>query len=95
MDDIQYIEAYGLYSKIHTATGIFSISRRISTLPEELPKSRFVRIHKSFIINTSHLRRLEAKQVWLNATKLPIGITYRTTVQDQLNQLGGQAKLNK
>lgn len=86
--DIHYIEAYGLYTKLHTADGVFAVSRRISSLPEELPTDQFIRIHKSYIINIAHLKRVELKQVWIKSTKLPIGITYRPAVDELLKDLG-------
>ena len=86
--DILYMEAYGLYTKIYTFEGTFAVNKRISVLTEELPSQRFVRIHKSYIINVDHLKRLESKQLWIKATKLPIGVTYHPTVHKKMELLG-------
>ncbi len=86
--DILYMEAYGLYTKIYTFDGTFAVNKRISVLTEELPSQRFVRIHKSYIINVDHLKRLESKQLWIKATKLPIGVTYHPIVHKKMELLG-------
>lgn len=91
-DDILFIEAYGIYSKVHTPDGVFAISKRISTLTDELPANQFIRIHKSYFINITHVKRLELKQIWIKANKLPIGITYRPIVHKHLYKLGISAK---
>ncbi|SOD91847.1 LytR/AlgR family response regulator transcription factor [Spirosoma fluviale] len=91
-NDILYIEAYGLYIKVHTLDGVFAINKRISVLSEDLPNDRFIRIHKSYIVNVSHLKRLESKAVWIKTTKIPIGITYQPTVHEHLQKLGISAK---
>ncbi|MCX6218944.1 LytTR family DNA-binding domain-containing protein [Spirosoma sp.] len=92
--DILYIEAYGLYIKVHTPDGVFAVNKRISALSDDLPNDRFIRIHKSYIVNVTHLKRLESKAVWIKTTKIPIGITYQPTVQEQMQKLGISAKSN-
>lgn len=92
-DDILYIEAYGLYSKVHTASGTVAISKRISAVLDSLMQDRFIRIHKSFIINITYLKRLELKQVWIKEQRLPIGITYRPSVHQKMVQLGIREKV--
>ncbi|WP_461148523.1 LytR/AlgR family response regulator transcription factor [Spirosoma pulveris] len=91
-NDILYIEAYGLYIKVHTLDGVFAVNKRISILSEDLPNERFIRIHKSYIVNVTHLKRLDSKAVWIKTTKIPIGITYQTSVHEQLQKLGISAK---
>jgi len=88
--DILYVEAYGIYSKIHTPDGVFAVSRRISSLLTEsqLPAQQFIRVHKSFIVNVIHIRRVDIKQVWIKGAKVPIGITYRPIVNNQFKSLG-------
>ncbi|WP_461126670.1 LytR/AlgR family response regulator transcription factor [Spirosoma aerophilum] len=87
-NDILHIEAYGIYSKLHTFDGTFAVNKRISVLAQELPPNRFLRIHKSYIVNVAHLKRLEAKQLWIKTTKLPIGVTYQPVVHDFMKALG-------
>lgn len=88
LDDILYAEAYGTYIKVYTLTGPVIINQRLKTLENELPGDRFVRIHKSFIINVQHLSHLEAHQVQVSTKKFPIGVTYRPAVLQFMQQAG-------
>ncbi|MVM40025.1 hypothetical protein GO730_24395 [Spirosoma sp. HMF3257] len=88
LDDILYAEAYGTYIKVHTLNGTITINQRLKSLENELPNDRFVRIHKSFIINVQHLSHLEAHQLQVSTKKFPIGITYRPSVLQFMQQAG-------
>lgn len=92
--DILYLEAYGIYTKVHTSDGIIAVNKRISILAQDLPQNHFFRIHKSFIVNIAHLKRLESKQLWIKSTKLPIGVTFQPRVHAQLKKLGVNTKVN-
>ncbi|MEZ0541299.1 LytR/AlgR family response regulator transcription factor [Fibrella arboris] len=92
--DILYMEAYGLYTKMYTSEGMFAVNKRISVLTDELPKERFIRIHKSYIINIDHLKRLESKQIWVKTVKLPIGVTYHPIVHRKMQSLGISTGVN-
>ncbi|MGF7216720.1 DNA-binding LytR/AlgR family response regulator [Spirosoma lacussanchae] len=88
LDDIVYAEAYGAYTKIHTLTGSVAINQRLATLQNELPANRFLRVHKSFIINALHLSNLETHRLHVLSHKIPIGITYRPAVLQFMQQAG-------
>jgi DNA-binding LytR/AlgR family response regulator len=88
LDEILYAEAYGTYIKVFTLSGPVIINQRLKTLENELPNDRFVRIHKSFIINVQHLSHLEAHQLQVSTKKFPIGITYRPAVLQFMQQAG-------
>jgi DNA-binding LytR/AlgR family response regulator len=96
MNDILYVEASGAKSTLHTSNGTVHLNRRIATLQCELPGSRFVRIHKSFIVNIAFINQVEQRNIRFKDTELqyglpvglPIGVTYRTIVQEQLAKVG-------
>lgn len=88
LDDILYAEAYGTYIKVYTQNGPVVLNQRLKTLENELPSNRFIRIHKSFIINVQHLSHLEANQVQVSSKKFPIGTTYRPAVLQFMQQAG-------
>jgi two-component system, LytTR family, response regulator len=45
-----------------------------------VPKSDFVRVHKSFVISIKHLEMIEAHQVTVNKIKIPLGASYRNDI---------------
>jgi two-component system response regulator LytT len=88
LDEIQLIEAYGIYSKLHLTHTMYVVNEKISQLESLLPTNQFIRIHKSFIINAAYITGVEPKAVYLDKTRLIIGVTFRDHVHSQLKQLG-------
>lgn len=56
--DIYYIEAYGDYSKIFTATAQYISNRGISALEEKLNPNQFMRIHRSTIVSLPAIKEV-------------------------------------
>lgn len=53
--DIQWIEAQGYYAALHTEAGQFLLRRSLARLESELDPERFVRIHRSTIVNVDNI----------------------------------------
>lgn len=86
--DINYIEAYGNYIKIHTDTMILT-PQTLSSFMDKLPTDEFIRIHKSFAIKFKNLKSIEGNQLLLhNDTKLPIGKSYRKSILERIEATG-------
>ncbi len=76
---IRYIEGMGEYLKIHLDGEAVPmiLLYRMKNLQEELPKDRFQRIHKSYIIPVSRVREARRNAVTLaDGTTLPVGESY-------------------
>ena len=76
-DEICFAEASGNNVKIVTNEGLFKPAITFSALEELLPKSQFIRLHRSFIINKSKISHIEGNRVFINSTEIPIGSNYR------------------
>ena len=59
VQEIYYIEACGDYVSLITATGLFLKEQTMKYFEENLPSKRFVRIHRSFIVNVSEVSKIE------------------------------------
>lgn len=59
VSDIQYVQAEGDYVMIHTAQGHFLKEQTMKYFEENLPRSLFVRVHRSFIVNVLAVSRIE------------------------------------
>jgi two-component system, LytTR family, response regulator len=58
--EIDWIEASANYVRVHLAGGTSHLWRQpIGKIAEQLDSSRFVRIHRSFIVNVSSIRELQ------------------------------------
>lgn len=55
VDDVSWLEADGNYTKIFTNEGAFLSSYGIGEIVTKLPSSKFVRIHRSVIVNINHV----------------------------------------
>lgn len=86
--DIVYIKADGSYAVIHTTdNNQITVSKNLSFFENLLEKQLdFVRIHKSYIINKIHIKKIDKqgglKLVLTNGIDVPISPTMKTMVMD-------------
>jgi len=73
-----YAEAQGNYTKIVTTDAILLTKISFTTFIAQLPKETFIRVHRSFIINITHIKRIEGNRVWLHDHEIPIAGPYKT-----------------
>ena len=86
-EDIIYIESLSDYIKVHSKTQDEITSKeKISVLAEELPE-QFLRIHRSFIVNTTKITRFNANEVELNDIQLTIGRSFKKQVNPVLKSI--------
>lgn len=62
VEDIDWIEPVSNYAKLHSAGNVFYVRTTMSALEEELDPNRFVRIHRSAIVNVDRIAEV-AKSV--------------------------------
>ncbi|MCY1719169.1 LytTR family transcriptional regulator DNA-binding domain-containing protein [Prolixibacteraceae bacterium Z1-6] len=83
-ESIIYIESLADYIKVHTSKKEEITSKeKISSLEERLPDS-FVRIHRSFIVNTSTITRFSSTEIEVDGISLNIGRSYKSRVLSRL-----------
>jgi two-component system LytT family response regulator len=83
-DDILYIEGLRDYIAFHlTDSKVLSLDS-MRNMEAILPQNRFIRIHKSYIINCEHIDFIEKGRIVIHNAWLPIGDTYKTTVSCKL-----------
>ena len=59
IDDIIFIKADGDYISINTANGHWLKEQTMKYTEYSLPADRFLRIHRSYIVNVNHISRIE------------------------------------
>ena len=57
--DICHVEAFDYYVKIHVSNRFYLIRETMKSLEDRLESGRFMRIHKSYIVNRSYIRSLK------------------------------------
>lgn len=86
--DIVYIKGDGSYAIVHTTDNSqITVSKNLSFFENLLEKQLdFVRIHKSYIINKIHIKKIDKqgglKLVLTNGVDVPISPTMKTMVMD-------------
>lgn len=76
-DELFFAEANGNNVKIVTDNGVINPTTTFAMIEELLPKSMFIRLHRSFIINKSKISHIEGNRVFIGSTEIPIGSNYR------------------
>jgi two-component system LytT family response regulator len=90
MAAIRHIQAEGDYVNVHMVTGeIMHSGDRISEIERKLPMDRFLRVHRSVIINVEHVREVRADKsdyeiVMNSGQSFRPGTTYKTKVKKAL-----------
>lgn len=78
-DSILYIESIDNYIKVHLADGSSVLSKiPLHSVEEQLPQGEFIRIHRSFVVAKSRIKRFTRSEVTLTKTdkNLPVGKKY-------------------
>lgn len=79
-DEVLFIEAYGHYTKVYVKNDMIVSPQKISDLEKLLPKSGFIRTHKSFIVAKNKIKHIEGNRISIDEHKIPIGQTYKTNI---------------
>ncbi|MDP4248502.1 MAG: LytTR family DNA-binding domain-containing protein [Bacteroidota bacterium] len=86
---ILYAQAIKDYIILCTLHGNYIVHMTMKGLEDLLPANLFVRIHRSFIIGTSHIRAIEKSAVELGKMKIPIGGNYKLNVDLLKTRISG------
>lgn len=76
-DDLLYIEGQHEYVTFHTTQRRITALFALKDLEEILPKDKFVRVHKSYIVSFKHIQDLDKSDVTVAGNKVPVGASYR------------------
>jgi two-component system, LytTR family, response regulator len=74
VNEIQYIEAYDDYVKIYTQKEMFLKKKTMSFYENSLDSSQFVRVHRSYLIQLTHLTRIEPLEKDTHVALLKTGV---------------------
>ncbi|MGK7396092.1 MAG: LytR/AlgR family response regulator transcription factor [Candidatus Cyclobacteriaceae bacterium M3_2C_046] len=77
--DIYLVESLSDYVKIHTKDSFLTTRARISHLQDQLP-DYFLRVHRSFIVNTHYVQRFTREMICMKDQEIPISRTYKSQV---------------
>jgi len=70
--DILYIEADRNYCRIYTKTNEYLLCITLKSIEEKLNNLHFLRVHRSYIINLSHIDAVAEDHVIINQKAIPV-----------------------
>ena len=73
LDDIVWVEAANQYVKLHTSDAEHLLSRSMRSLAKELDPQKFVRIHRSAIVNVSFIEEIRTAKNGVHMLLLTTG----------------------
>lgn len=69
---IKWIEAFGDYVRVVTEDDSNLVLSTMKSFENDLPSKKFVRVHKSYIINIDKVERFNSKFAEIGTTKIPL-----------------------
>ena len=89
LKEILFIESMENYIIIHTPTTKDTASIRLKSILDTLPATSFMQVHRSFIVNLSHIQAIEGNQLIIGEHKIPVSRPMREEVYKAIinNQL--------
>ncbi|MCL6267152.1 LytR/AlgR family response regulator transcription factor [Flagellimonas myxillae] len=85
--DIQLIEAKGDYIEIQTKNERYRVHSTLKKIKEKLPESRFLQVHRSYIINFAQIVDIQDNSVLIERNVIPISRSNRPELMQRLNLL--------
>ncbi len=86
-EDIQYIQANGDYITIYSESQNYTIHSTMNAIEKELPSSKFLRVHRSYIIALDKIETVEDNSAYINKKNIPIGDKQKSSLMERINLL--------
>ena len=96
VEDIDWIEAAGYYACLHVGSDTHILRRSLSELEQDLGDEKFIRIHRSIVVNVERIRALELQTsgeyevVLQSKVRLRLSRRYRKRFQDRMGAMSGR-----
>jgi|SRR5580658_963104 two-component system LytT family response regulator len=94
--DIDWVEAAGYYACLHVGSDMHVMRRTLLELERDLGSERFIRIHRSIIVNLERIHGLELQNggeyevVLRTQARLRLSRRFKKGLQDRLGVLSGR-----
>jgi two-component system, LytTR family, response regulator LytT len=87
-DDILYIEGLKDYVKVHLKSEpkpLLSLTS-LKSLEEKLPEHRFMRVHRSFIVNLEKIGAISRNSIQIEKSTIPVSDQYKEAFSDYVSR---------
>jgi DNA-binding LytR/AlgR family response regulator len=87
LDDILFAEAMGDYVKLFTPQKFYAIHTTLRAVEERLPVSKFIRVHRSYIVALTKIDTIQDGALVINGKPVPVADAYRVALNKRMNIL--------
>ncbi|MGL2993317.1 LytR/AlgR family response regulator transcription factor [Flavobacterium sp. TSSA_36] len=84
IEEILFVEGMKEYIKVVTSEKTYITHKSLSSLTEELPEDRFMRIHKSYTIAIDKVKTIEGNRIQISSYTIPIGRNFSKEVKNRI-----------
>ncbi len=82
--DLLYIESLGNYLILHLSDRKVTAYYTLKGLLEQLPEEKFIRIHKSFIVNKEKISSIEESSIQIGNARIPISQIQKEEIMNKI-----------
>ena len=79
--ELLYAQSVKDYIHLYTANGNFLTHMTMKYLDELLPPEIFIRVHRSFLVNKTHITVIDKNSLKVGAVSIPVGENYRDNLK--------------
>ncbi len=83
--DILYLKGLSDYVAIQTRDGKILTLQNMKDFEKSLPKNKFIRVHKSYIVALEQIEFIERNRIVIEGEYIPIGATYKDAFWNTIN----------
>ncbi len=82
--DVSHVEGLQNYAVIHVKGRKLITYITLTSLESQLPKDRFLKVHKSFLISLPHITAIDGDEIILEDARVPISRSLREQVMNHI-----------
>jgi DNA-binding LytR/AlgR family response regulator len=83
IDDILYLMSDKNYTEVHTESKRFVVRGSIKSVAENLDPTKFLRTHRSYVVNFDKIDAINSAYIVINDVKIPMGVSYRSSLLEK------------
>jgi DNA-binding LytR/AlgR family response regulator len=85
VEDVHNVEALGDYVTVVTKSKKFTLLSTMKQIEEKLPEQKFIRVHRSHIVNIDKIDTYDGSFVVVEKRLIPVGKSYKKSILSRLN----------
>ncbi len=87
ISEIRYLQAMGDYVRIFTPKDKYMVNKTMKIILASLPQNKFIRVHRSYIVNIDHIDNIEDNMIVIDQKVIPISERFKSNFMKHLNLL--------